>query len=130
MLLKIFRWLTVVTLALAIPLQGFAASAGGVCMALGHHGMEHAGHQHHQQADTHAHAEESAAGHRHSHDKKPSGPAHCPPCAACCATAAIAFFIPALAIEQRAQSAVAAPAASFSGVAPERLDRPPRFFLA
>ena len=129
--LKLRRWLIAMALTLTVPIQGLAASVGEVCLALGHQETQQAGHQHnhHQMVDHHAHGAESSAGH-HMDENRSSGSTHCPPCAACCATAAIAFFTPAFAMEQRAESAVAAPAASFSGVAPERLDRPPQHFLA
>jgi len=128
--LKLRRWLIAMALTLTVPLQGLAASVGGLCMALGHHETPHASHPHHHQMDRHAHGAESSAGHQHTNENPSSGCAHCAPCAACCATATIAFFTPAFAIEQRAESAVAAPAVPFSGVAPERLDRPPQHFPA
>jgi len=108
------RLLIVWLIAMAIPLQGMAAAAAGVCMSLGHHDAAHdatmsAGHEH--DAD-------------HSADEKPQE-AHCAPCVACCAAASIAptphMALPVLLPD----AAIAASAAPPAGSVPETLDRPP-----
>jgi hypothetical protein len=125
--LRLFRILTTLTLALVVPIQGAAAATAGLCMALGHHDAgiaaahDHAsGHGAH-----HVHSNDSGAGHGNEASDSSPGGAHCPPCVACCAAAAISalpqIFIP----EPPTASVIAAPELSFSGIQPEQLDRPP-----
>ena len=102
-------------LALLIPLQGFAASAAGLCMAFGHHDGEAQAHNSHEGDDEH-----------HQHDsEKQGGTSHCAPCAACCATAAIASFTAPVFPDERTELVNAAAPPAFAGVQPETLDRPP-----
>ena len=117
MSLKLLRFLFFVAIALAVPLQGFAAVSAGLCMASGHHHGEHApaAHDHDMGSSDHQHPAEDTSANN----------AHCPPCVSCCAAVAIAP-----AAEPRLPSV--APAApippkqySIAGFLPERLDRPP-----
>jgi len=113
------RILIALALAIAVPAQGAAAATAGMCMALGHHdaGM----------AASHDHATDHGRRHTHGHevsDNSPSG-AHCPPCVACCAAAAISSFAQIYIPEPPTASVIAAPELSFSGIQSERLDRPP-----
>ena len=103
-------------LALIVPLQALAAASAGLCMALGHH---HAG--------AHSHHGDGNAPHHHGHDEQPSpaGSAHCPPCVACCATAAVIAYTPLFMPEARADRVETAPPSSLAGIAPAALDRPP-----
>jgi hypothetical protein len=108
-------------LALAVPIQGMATAMARLCMALGHHDAA--------VAASHDHATGSGAHHAHgdasvADDNSPGG-AHCPPCIACCAAAAISSFPRIFLAEPPAMSVIAAPGLSFSGIPPERLDRPP-----
>jgi hypothetical protein len=119
-------------MALLVPLQGMAAVSAGLCMELSshetvavhEHGPDHRGGAHQHGAGT----DESAA---HHHDDEgagnegPAGSAHCPPCVACCAAAAISSFTPGFIPEAPAPFAIAENPPSFSGVQPETLDRPP-----
>lgn len=129
MLRNLTRFLVALAIALAVPAQGYAAVAAGLCMALGHHQDTQAGAN---ERGTHDHAAASASDHsaaaahddgdksEKSHDK-----AHCPPCVSCCAAATIA---PAAGIGVPEIPPVAAvPSAPYSlaGILPEKLDRPP-----
>jgi hypothetical protein len=96
-------------------------------MALGHHdagtGASHdhaTGHEAH-----HAHGDDFGADHGHEVSESAPGNAHCPPCVACCAAVAISSFAQIFIPELPTASVVAAPELSFSGIQPERLDRPP-----
>lgn len=112
------RLLTVALLALVVPLQGMAAITAGQCMALGHHDMgqldQAHGDDHHPDGDRH-----------HGSDGKGATDAHCPPCVSCCAAAAITSSSRVLVLEGAGFAAISVPAPLFSGVTPERLDRPP-----
>ncbi len=119
---KAIRSVVVLVLALAVPLQGTAAVTAGLCMAMGHHDAGHglnniAGHS------AEGHHEDPAGHHKHS-DADHSKP-NCAPCAACCAATAIPscalLFLP----DGPAASRIAAASASFTGVSPDQLDRPP-----
>jgi hypothetical protein len=128
MVLKVLRWFTVLILALAVPLQGLAAVTGGLCMAMGHHGQT-AGHSHGiEHVQTENSGDVQGLHHTHSstgHTDHSSGKAYCAPCVACCAATAIApsalLFVP----DELPASAPAAASASFTGVSPHQLDRPP-----
>jgi hypothetical protein len=124
---RLSRILIALALALAVPIQGAVAATAGLCMALGHHDAGTAASHDHatDHGARHAHGDESGAGHGHEvSDNSPSG-AHCPPCVACCAAAAISSFPQIFIPESPTASVIAAPGLSFSGVQPERLDRPP-----
>jgi hypothetical protein len=84
-------------------------------MELGHHEQPAAAADH---GSTHDHG--STQG-----DESGPGGAHCPPCIACCAAAAISSFSPAIIEKHAASSVMALVPVSFSGIAPETLDRPP-----
>lgn len=119
---SLLRLVVVLILAVAVPVQGIAAVSAGVCMALGHHSGEASAHDH--AADGHGH--DRAPSHHHDEGKggEKSG-AHCPPCVSCCAAAAITSFAQVFVPEQATNVSVAALPASFDGVPPDRLDRPP-----
>lgn len=113
-------------LVLALPVQGFAAVSGGICMGLGHHGDAAAMHDHSAPAgdqDDHA-----ALEHHHDGDSssgKHAGDGHCAPCVACCAAAAIAAFPPPVFADRSVTPLVPASLAAFHTIEPQRLDRPP-----
>jgi hypothetical protein len=119
---KLFRLAIVLAVALAVPLQGAAAVSAAQCMALGHHDM--AGGHDHAPADHGVHEQ-----HEHKSHAPATG-AHCGPSAACCATAAISFFIPVAIAIRGVESPIAALPSSLAGLQPDQLDRPPRQFLA
>jgi len=121
------RTLIALTLALAVPIQGAAAAAAGLCMALGHHDAGVAASHDHatDHGVRHAHGDETGAGHSHEISDNSLDNAHCPPCVACCAAAVISSFPGIFVPEPPAASVIAAPGLSFSGIQPERLDRPP-----
>lgn len=102
---RLLRLVLVLAIALAVPLQGFAAASAGVCMSLGHH--------------------QGGDAHEGQHGGEAAGNPHCPPCVSCCAAAAIAPAVePALA--QAAPTVPEPPVQhSIAGGLPERLDRPP-----
>src|SRR5882672_699336 len=126
---KLSRILIALALALVIPIQGAAAATAGLCMALGHHDSGIAvPHDHATDLGArHAHGDDSGADHKHDHDisDNSSSGAHCPPCVACCAAAAISLFPQIFIPEPPTASVIAAPELAFSGIHPERLDRPP-----
>lgn len=104
----LFRLLACLLLALAVPVQGVAAVAAGVCMAFGEH--EHGEHHH----DEHAAADEQhAAG------------GHCAPCVSCCAAAAISPTLKVTLPESVPADAIAVPRYWIAGAPPDELDRPP-----
>jgi len=123
----LFRMLAVALVALAVPVQGFAAVSAGLCMALGHHGDGPGTHDHGSSGV--AHKGEHGAVADHHHDDGSGGDkgshAHCPPCVSCCAAAAIASFPSAAISEVAADPLVPSPLVSSYGVAPDKLDRPP-----
>jgi hypothetical protein len=113
------RALAVLVLALAIPVQGFASVGAGICMALGHHGDAGAAHDHEAGGAPHVHDQDASAGDHHDDG------GHCAPCVACCAAAVIAAFPAAVVPEPAVSLPIGAAPASFDGIAPDRLDRPP-----
>lgn len=87
-----FVRLLALTLALAVPIQGVAGVAAGLCMAFAHHEDtslvdETLQPQAHHDHASHSHADEGLA--KASADDDGNG-AHCGPCTACCASASIA----------------------------------------
>ena len=115
---RLLRLLLALSLALAVPVQGLAATTAGLCMALGHH----------DSIVTHSHDGNAAGDHQHTHDEsgQPSGAhAYCAPCVACCAAAAISSPAPVVAADQRTDQAVAEAPPFFSGIQPDTLERPP-----
>lgn len=122
MLLKPFRLLVALALMLAVPFQGIAASVAAVCMAMDAPVVQ-ASVEDGEDGHGHSHSHESAdqkPGDHHS-DKTPDK-GHCAPSVA---AAAIASFATLHIPEFPAASVIAAMPASFSGIAPETLDRPP-----
>jgi hypothetical protein len=108
------RLVIAIALALAVPMQGFAAAAGAICMAVGHHDAAPA-------HDSHD------AGHQHGdqHEQPADSSAHCPPCAACCASAAIAPSAMLLQPDERTEVLNALAPPLFAGIHRKLLDRPP-----
>jgi len=104
----------VLAMALLIPLQGMAAASAGICMAFGHHEAPATVSHHHGGSEHNDHGVDDAP-----------GQAHCPPCVACCATAAIVAPACGFISEAPAASAVAASPPVLSGMQPDTLDRPP-----
>lgn len=108
----------------AMPVQGLAAISAGMCMALGHaNGLAAA--MHGPDAAHEARAAAPAGDHVHDGVDHDSELAHCGPCVACCAAAAIpladSIFHPTTATGDR----VAFVAAAAPDFLPELLDRPP-----
>jgi len=126
---RLSRFLIALTLAFAVPVQGMAAVSAGLCMALGHHDAGAAASHDHatDHGAHHAHGNGSGPTHKHAHEvpNNSADGAHCPPCVACCAVAAISPFAGIFIPEPPTASVIAAPEPSFSGIQPERLDRPP-----
>lgn len=103
-------------LALTVPLQGFAAAAGAICMAIGHHDAAPA-HDHHSHDGAHQHGDD--------HGQPADGSSHCPPCAACCAAAAIAPSAAFVQVDERTEVLNALAPPLFAGIQRTLLDRPP-----
>ena len=119
------RLLIVLVLALMVPIQGIAAVGADLCMGLGHHGHGSAGHEHGSAGHGHGH-DGPAPVHHHDEGKgTDKSSAHCPPCASCCATTAIASFPDVVIPDQPGYSVLAESVAFFAGAPLHRLDRPP-----
>lgn len=117
------RLLIVLVLALTIPIQGIAAVGADLCMGLGHHGHGSAAHEHGSAGHGH---DGPAPVHHHDEGKgTDKSSAHCPPCASCCATTAIASFPDVVIPDQPGYSVLAESVAFFAGAPLHRLDRPP-----
>lgn len=110
------RLLIAIALALAVPMQGFAAAAGAICMAVGHHDAAPA-HAHDSHDAEHQHGEQ--------HGQPADSSAHCPPCAACCASAAITPSAMLLQPEERTEVLNAPAPPLFAGIQRTLFDRPP-----
>jgi hypothetical protein len=106
------RFVLALVLALTIPLQALAAAGAGICGATGHHSTAEAAPHDHEAALDH----EGAAGDHH---------AYCPPCAGCCASAAISSSELLLLPQPAIAAHIAAGPPSFTTLHPESLDRPP-----
>jgi hypothetical protein len=124
----VLRFLAVALLALAIPIQGWAAVTAGQCMALGHHqdGAGEVDHAHAQDAvghdhAAHSHAGEGATGHGDDGGKQP----HCGPCAACCASASIAGAAASCVVPSACQTPYVLAQFPPIGVHADALYRPP-----
>src|SRR5712664_935141 len=115
---KLVRTLVAFAMALLVPLQGMAGVSAGLCMELGHHETPATAHEHGSTHDhgTANHQEDDSAG----NEDTPSS-AHCPPCVACWAAAAISSFSQVFVPKGAAASVVAVVPASFSGIQPETL---------
>lgn len=104
----------VLSIALAMPVQGVAAVSARLCMGLGHHdGVA---------AASHAHADEAA---EHTHDQAAGGDAHCAPCVACCAAASISGATEAVPRVLATAAVDVPPLPLLADFLPVRLDRPP-----
>jgi hypothetical protein len=121
------RALLILILAVAVPLQGYAAASIGICRALAHHGG--------LSAADHAHGGDHHAGAEHERHGSSSGGSSTPDshqCAACasCGVAAVISASPALYVSDAPHRGVVI--ASFpapEGHVPEGLDRPPLTLL-
>ena len=112
------RLLLALALAVAVPLQGFAAVASGICMANEHH-----------DGAPQSHGGDGTHPHEHDNEQAPTTNAHCPPCVACCAAAAISSAAPLFIADESSNAVDSATPASFYGVQPDQLDRPPLALL-
>lgn len=119
-MIRLKRLLLLSLIALALPVQGFAAVKSGICMTFGHHD-EPATAAIHDAPVAHDHGSLAQS------DMDPGeSSAHCGPCVACCGAAA--FIAPAAVpgadlpatFHVRAQ-----PFAEPDSVLPAALDRPP-----
>lgn len=82
-MIRLKRLLLLFLIALAIPVQGFAAVKSGICMTFGHHDASVSA-AIHDAAVTHDHGAPAQAD-----DADPGeSSAHCGPCVACCGAAA------------------------------------------
>jgi hypothetical protein len=115
------RLLLLFLIALAMPVQGFAAIQSGICMTFGHHDAP-ARAATHDASVMHGHDGPAQA---HDADSDESS-AHCGPCVACCgAAASIApamVSVAALPVVARIQ---VHPDAEPDSLLPAALDRPP-----
>jgi len=111
---RLKRFLLVLVVALAVPVQGFAAVSAGLCMALEHHGEHH-----------HASQGADTGEHHDSHDHGATGHASCGSCVGCCASAAIASSASIARFVPPAAAPVPAARPDPSVVQPHPLDRPP-----
>jgi hypothetical protein len=123
-MLQRLRFLVSLALFIALPIQGVAAVAGSLCMALEGNGAgSHA-------AGTAAHEHDGEAG-GSSHDHQPgqdgdtASHSHCGPCVACCASAAIAggLVFPLASAVASAPQVVSLPEPKT--LRRDKLDRPP-----
>jgi hypothetical protein len=114
--------LIALAIALAVPIQGLAAVTAGLCVAMGHH--EAGTSATHDHAAHHAHPEDASVAHAQS-DGDTSSDAHCAPCVACCAAAAISASVQVFLPEPPAAAVLAPLPVSPSGFVPDKLDRPP-----
>jgi hypothetical protein len=134
---RLLRWVLFLAVALAVPVQGFAAVVAGQCMAFGHHeggmaaahGAQDSGHEggHGHQGHGDGHASSSPGHESHEAPQQDDGASadHCAPCVACCAAAAISSPFPPFVPDSVKSPLVEAKGTSYSGTAPESLDRPP-----
>ena len=113
---RLVNLVLVLALALAVPLQGWAMAAAGACMALGHHDAPSA-HAHDAGADGDSH-------HADDHGQ-PDGAAYCPPCTACCASAAIAHSTTLVPLDERTEALNVPAPPFFAGIQRTVVDRPP-----
>jgi hypothetical protein len=117
-MLRIARWLFVLSPAIAVPAQGVAAVTAGVCMATGHHEPNAA------QALLHAQHADGTHGEQHSHGSGQEA-AHCAPCVSCCAAASISAAPEAVPEVVRPIAVEAHPVTGTPEFLPARLERPP-----
>jgi hypothetical protein len=122
------RALLALVLAVAVPLQGYAAVNTGICRALAHHGDEPAA------SVEHGHHGAEHAGADHDKPGSPDDPSakdthHCAACASCGVAAAISAAPLVYASDSPHQGVVAADSPAPEGYVPEGLDRPPLTLL-
>jgi hypothetical protein len=103
-------------LALAVPLQGFAAVSAVLCMA---QSQDASVTPHHDSHDRHDHP-------GRDQDRAKSAGHACSACAACCSSAAISYAMAPVLTAPHAMRAEALAAPSFAGIPPVSLDRPPQ----
>ena len=134
------RWLVSLLLCIALPLQGWAA-AGGMALS-----MQRGGSNTEPAAVAASAAHEGCEGH-HAASGAQSPTAHpaalsmdaaevtasqtethglCSTCGACCIGSALLPGLPSLASHRAKQAWALPPVPDFPGMAPERLERPPR----
>lgn len=121
---KLLRLLLVLAIALAVPIQGVAAVAAGLCMELGHHQDGQASAHDHSAVQAHDVHKSPSADSKPAGDKSADG-SHCPPCVSCCAAAVIAPAAHISIPDSFPAAAITATQYSIAGVLPEKLDRPP-----
>lgn len=143
---KVFKTVLLLLLLLAVPFQGYAASAMLFCET-SHHRTDtvpttHAGHQHsHDQHTEHDGSLISADHHQHQvadssdHGSGKNGSHHnlskCSACSTCCVGAAIAPpLMDFVAVSPSGSHLISFITVSFVGHIPGRLERPPSTFLA
>lgn len=119
-MIQIKRFLLLLVIAFAVPVQGMAAVSSGICMTFGHHDAPGQAADHHHGPVAGAQADDSSGG-----DADHQGGAHCGPCVACCGASSIASssarvvpVLPGLAVQPPYVEGVA-------GILPDSLDRPP-----
>ena len=122
-MLKLARLLLLIALALTVPAQAMSAVMAGICMANDHHaGAAHS----HDTDDPHPHQYDGPnSAHEHDGDSGHASNAHCAPCVACCAAAAISSAESNLLPELPAAGPFAVAPNSAVGFQPDGLDRPP-----
>lgn len=109
------RLILIAVVALLVPAQGALAVAAGQCMALEHHEMPAGGH------DAPAHDGHDMP----DHGDAPAKSAHCGPCAACCASTAMAAGVPLVIPAFAAEHAPSYQLLLQPGIAPDSHFRPP-----
>ena len=128
---RILRALTIWIIALALPLQGYAAAAMIACGPM-HSQMASASNQ------SASHDHHDAVGHAHhgkGHADEPSGFAKflkfkCSACASCCtASAAPSPVVPFLGVMQAHAESIPFFGSSEDTIVPDGLERPPRTSL-
>lgn len=117
-MIQIKRFLLLLVIAFAVPVQGMAAVSSGICMAFGHHDAP-------GQAADHHHGDAAGAQADSDGGDAEQGGAHCGPCVACCGASSIATssarvmpVLPGLAVQPLYVEGV-------FGILPDSLDRPP-----
>lgn len=127
----LLRQLLLLLVAIALPLQGFAAVTMGVCSGEHHGGaVAKVSVTNPQGAELHGHHQDGMTQHDHQHhgspDKQDKQKTTCAACYAFSLPVSITLTTPAL---PRADRPVAA-ASRFTAYQPDGLERPPRSLLA
>jgi hypothetical protein len=130
---KIFRFLVMFLLSLAIPLQGMAAATQIFCHGTGMVSTvsnKTADHSHHQ-VDDHHHGQTKPSDRQVSKVKVAKNANHkCSTCAQCCSGTALLPAPLILVFNQVASTFVATSKVLLGAISPLNLERPPRSFLA